>query len=220
MDVACVLLFVHVLRDVTGDYFLKASEFFKYSVNNFYCTMFPHVQDLQSMAVSFLHTTPLHTTTNYSTPLHSTPHNFTPLRTTPHNSTPHNSPQLHSTTHNSLQFHSITHNSPQLHFHSTQLDPTVGAVTYMLYPPVNSTTILSVSSTLTQWLVDVLPDFLEGCVCACVDLPPLFSVIYIWQDVSVCEENILCSFLLIFRWYLNDMRMILMWFYVVFLVSS
>ena len=117
MDVACVLLFVHVLRDVTGDYFLKASEFFKYSVNNFYCTMFPHVQDLQSMAVSFLHTTPLHTTTNYSTPLHSTPHNFTPLRTTPHNSTPHNSPQLHSTTHNSLQFHSITHNSPQ--FHST-----------------------------------------------------------------------------------------------------
>ena len=148
----------------------------------------------------------------------------------PHNTTPHNyqlfhspplhSTQLHSTTHNSLQFHSITHNSPQLHFHSTQLDPTVGAVTYMLYPPVNSTTILSVSSTLTQWLVDVLPDFLEGCVCACVDLPPLFSVIYIWQDVSVCEENILCSFLLIFRWYLNDMRMILMWFYVVFLVSS
>ena len=99
MDVACVLLFVHVLRDVTGDYFLKASEFFKYSVNNFYCTMFPHVQDLQSMAVSFLHTTPLHTT--------------------PHNSTPHNYQQFHSTPLHSTQLHSTTHNSPQLH--STQL---------------------------------------------------------------------------------------------------
>ena len=137
MDVACVLLFVHVLRDVTGDYFLKASEFFKYSVNNFYCTMFPHVQDLQSMAVSFLHTTPLHTTPHNSTPhnyqqfhstplyttslhytqlpttpLHTTLHNYTPQHTTPYNSTP-----LHITPHNSTPLHTTRSNSWGCHLH-------------------------------------------------------------------------------------------------------
>ena len=207
MDVACVLLFVHVLRDVTGDYFLKASEFFNYSVNNFYCTMFPHVQVLQSMAVSFLHTTPLHTTPHnyqqfHSTPLHST------LHSTTHNSTPHNSPQLHSTTHNSLQFHSITHNSPQ--FHST----THNSIQQLGLSPTCCIP-LSTPPLSCQFLPLQFNDWSTSCLIffRVVFVPPLIYlpclVWYIFDKRFLCVRK---TFYVLFFWYSDDIWMICEWY--------
>lgn len=167
MDVVCVLHFVHVLRDVTGDHFLKASEYFTYPLNNIYCTMIPHVQDLQSMAVSFLHTTPLqthNTTLLHSTQLPKIPLHYTQLLTIP----------LHYAQLPTIPLHYTQ--LPTIPLHYTQLQQ-LGLSPTCLSPL--STQLLCchfLNFTLFQRLVNVLPDFLEGCVCATIDLPPLCLV--------------------------------------------